>query len=161
MTDYTGQKPAINVYNLYVDKAYKNITSAQQLAALILTEPMKAAGIQGATIYGAAMLTGVAFLPVAAAMTFAGKDSDSKKFKVSVDKAFNTSVSVLNELGSISIENKTRGAIDGETNSCQVSIRVSKADNSQTIITVSARKYLMPRPEVAAGLLYEIEQKLK
>ncbi|MBU1124958.1 MAG: AsmA family protein, partial [Candidatus Omnitrophica bacterium] len=76
MKDYSvGKESAVKVYEVNLKKAYKNITSASQLAVLILAEPMKAAGIKGASIYGAALLTGVGFIPVAIVATFAGKDS--------------------------------------------------------------------------------------
>jgi len=73
--DYTmGTEPGVRVYDVNRHKSYKGIPTAQQLALLVLAEPMKAAAIQNAAIYGVTMLAGVAVLPVAAAATFIGKD---------------------------------------------------------------------------------------
>ena len=160
--DYSlGAEPVIKVYDINLHKAYKNITSAQQLTALILAEPMKAAGIQGAQIYGVAMLAGVAFLPVAIVATFAGKDSVAEDFAVDFNRAYNASLSVLKVMGKISKEDRPAGVIVAEVNSAKVELRINKKANNKTEILVSARRYLLPRPEVAGGILYEISGKLK
>ena len=162
LKDYSsGGEPVIKVYDINIHKVYKNITSAQQLTALILTEPMKAAGIQGAKIYGVAMLAGVAVLPVAIVATFAGKDSVAEDFSVDFDRVYNTSLSVLKVMGRISREDKGAGVISAEVNSAKVELRVNKKASNKTEIFVSARRYLLPRPEVAGGVLYEISSKLK
>ncbi|MFA5276217.1 MAG: AsmA family protein [Candidatus Omnitrophota bacterium] len=162
LKDYSSQgEPVVKVYDINLHKGYKNITSVQQLTALILTEPMKAAGIQGAKIYGVAMLAGVAVFPVALAATFAGKDSAAKDFAVDFDRAYNTSLAVLKRMGKVSGENKNNAAISAEVNSAQVNVKINKKANNKTEVFVSARRYLLPRPEVAAGVLYEISEKLK
>jgi len=162
LKDYSsGGQLEVKVYDINLHKAYKNITSVQQLTALILAEPMKAAGIQGAQIYGVAMLAGVAVLPVAIVATFAGKDSVSEDLSVDFDRAFNASLSVLKKMGKVDKEDKNAGLIVAEVNSAKVELKVSKKANNKSGIFVSARRYLMPRPEVAAGVLYEIKGKLK
>lgn len=68
VTDY-GKNPAhVQSYDIGVhDKTYKNIKSAQQLAALVMVEAMGPTALKGAAIYGAATFLGVAFLPLGAA----------------------------------------------------------------------------------------------
>jgi len=162
LKDYSsGGEPVIKVYDINLNKTYKNITSVQQLTALILGEPMKEAGIQGAQIYGVAMLAGVAVLPVAIVATFAGKDSTVKDFTVDFNRGYNASLSVLKTMGRISKEDRPAGAISAEVNSARVEVRVNKKADNKTEIFVSARRYFLPRPEVAAGVLYEISRKLK
>ena len=39
-----GEKPSVEVFDIGISKTYENITSAQQLVALILAEPMKKSG---------------------------------------------------------------------------------------------------------------------
>jgi len=160
--DYSaGQEPGIKVYDVNINKSYKNITSAQQLAALVLTEPMKAAGIQGAKIYGAAMLTGVAFLPVAIAATFAGRDSVQQDFNATSDKAYEVSLAVLKRMGKVTREDKAGGIIKADVNSVSVALRLNKKSANKTEVIVSARKFLLPKPEIAGGVLHEISQILK
>lgn len=162
LKDYSASgAPLVQVYNINIDKGYKNITSAQQLVALILAEPMKAAGIQGAKIYGVSMLAGVAVLPVALAITFAGKDYAQEKLKVSFDKLYDISIELFKRIGKVDSENRVNGVIDADVGGVDVSVNLKKISSGLTEITVSARKYLLPKPEIAAGIIYQISEELK
>jgi len=160
--DYTvAGEPVVKVYDINMRKSYKNITSAQQLAALILAEPMKAAGIQGAAIYGAVMLTGVAVLPVAVALTLIGRDSVQQDFIATFNNVFEETLKVLKRQGKITKEDKIRGIISVTINSAQINVKIIKKAGNKTQVVVSARKYLLPKPEIAGGVLYRISEKLK
>lgn len=161
LRDYARKDPTIKVYDIDIDKSYKNITSAQQLAALILAEPMKAAGIQGAKIYGVAMLAGVAVLPVSIAATFVGRDSVQGDFAVNFDRIFAVSSATLKRMGKVTREDKLAGTLSAVVNAAQVSLKVTKKSDNKTGIVVSARKYFLPKPAIAGGVLYEISEKLK
>ncbi|MDD5561762.1 MAG: AsmA family protein [Candidatus Omnitrophica bacterium] len=160
--DYSsGREPIVKVYDINIGKSYKNITSVQQLAALILAEPMKAAGIQGAEIYGVAMLSGVAVLPVAVAVTLIGRDSAQQDFISTFDNVYRRSLEVLKRKGNLTREDKLRGVISATINSTQITVKIKKKTGSKTQVIISARKYLLPKPEIAGGVLYEISEKLK
>jgi len=160
--DYSVEGPAaIKVYDVNLKKSYKNITSVQQLAALIISEPLKAAGIQGLKVYAVSMLTGVAALPVAAVLTFAGKDYAQASFKVTLDKAYDVGLQVLKKMGVVKRENKADGIISAEVNGANVTFKLKKLNDTTTEITVSARKLGFPKPEVASGVIYQITDKLK
>jgi len=156
-----GKEPSVQVYDINIHKVYKNITSAQQLAALIMSEPMKAAGIQGAKIYGAAILTGVAVLPVAAVLTFAGKDSVKQEFNSGLDAVYKVSLAILKQMGNVNKEDKAGMVISAKVNSADVTIKLRKISNNKTEVTISARKYFIPKPEIAGGVLYKISEKIK
>ena len=158
---FPGGEPIVKVYDINIRKSYKNITSAQQLTALILAEPMKAAGIQGANIYGAAMLTGVAVLPVAVAVTLIGRDSVQQDFISTFDNVYAASLEVLKRKGKITREDKLRGVISATINSVQVTVKIKKNAGNNTQVIISARKYLFPKPEIAGCILYGILEKLK
>lgn len=159
--DYSVQKePAVTVYNINLDKAYKNITSVQALVALLFAEPLKAAGIQGAAVYGVAALSGVAILPVAVVATFIGKDSVEEEFSANPDKVYNASIAVLKQKGKITKEDKDLRMISGVLNSAQIVVKIRKNANNKTGLVISARKFFLPKQEIAAGLLYEISQYL-
>jgi len=161
MKDYSiPGVPAIKVNEINIDRTYKNITSAQQLVALILSEPMKAAGIQGAAIYGAAMMTGVGIVPVAIASAFIGKDSVQQVFDASFDKVYDVSLAVLQEMGQVSSESRADGAISATVSKALVRLEV-KTKEDKTELTISARKYMLPEPSIAGGVLYKIEEQLK
>lgn len=162
LRDYSsGKEPILNAYEINIHKTYKDITSAQQLAALIMTEPMKAAGIQGAKIYGVAALAGAAILPVGIAATFAGKDSAKQEFAAGFDDAYAAALAVMQKKGNVTAEDKASGIIKAEVNSAGVALKINKISANKTEIVASARKMLLPKPEIAAGVIYEISEKLK
>ncbi|MDP3042700.1 MAG: AsmA family protein [Candidatus Omnitrophota bacterium] len=160
--DYSVKElPVIKVYDINLKKTYKNITSVQQLAVLIMAEPLKAAGIQGAIIYGVMMLTSVAALPVAAVFTFAGKDYAEADFDASWDLAYDIGLKQLQKAGKIKTQNKQNGVIDANVNGAGVTLKLKKVTNNKTHIVVSARKFGLPQPEISAGVLYRISDELK
>lgn len=159
--DYSvGREPAIQVYDINLDKRYSNITSAQQLAVLILVEPMKAAGIRGAAIYGAALLTGVEFLPVVAAVTLTGRDSVEQVLEAGQDRVFDAAVRVLTRMGSITGRSQSDGVIHAAVQGAGVTVKLRRRSEHATSVTISARKYLIPKPAVANGVLYELTREL-
>lgn len=153
--------PVIQVYDINIKKSYKNITSAQQLAALIISEPLKAAGIQGLKVYGAAMLTGVAVLPVAAAFTFAGKDYARDTLGVSFEKAYDAGLKAIQAAGVVKKGNKTTGVISAAVDGASVNFKLRKLSGASTEVTISARKFGLPKPAVASGILYRMKEELK
>jgi len=160
--DYSvGAEPAISVYDINLKKTYKNITSAQQLAALIISEPMKQAGIRSAGIYGAAMLTGVGFIPIVAITTLTGKDSVAQEFNVAKDKLYDISLGVLKQMGKVNKEDKSGGLIVADVNGVGVTLRLKQVTNRSSQVNISARKFKMPKPEVANGVLYHINEHIK
>jgi hypothetical protein len=162
MRDYTaGPEPSVRAYDINFKKSYKDITSAQQLAALILAEPMKQAGIKGAGIYGVALLTGVGIIPVAVVATFAGKDSVEQELKVPLGKLYETALQVLQGMGTVIGEKKSEGVITANVQGADVTVNLKEVSASSTKITVSARKYMLPKQETANGVLYQITEKLK
>lgn len=160
--DYsTGGQPIIKVYEINLKKTYKGITSAEQLAALIIAEPLKAAGIEGAKIYGAMMLTGAAALPVAAVFTFAGKDHAESDFNVSWDRAYEAGINQMGKAGKIKAENRQNGVINASINGANVTLKLKKITEAKTNVVISARKLGLPKPEISAGILYQISEELK
>ena len=152
---------AIKVYELNIRKKYSNITSADQLALLVVSEPLKAAGIKGLSIYGVSMLTGVAALPVAAAFMLAGKDHTQAVFDVSWARAFEAASDALREAGTVKSADLMTGAISGDVRGAAVAVKLKKIAANKTEVRVSARKLLLPQPEIAAGVVYRIADRVK
>ena len=158
--DYTkGEEPEIKVYNVNLDnKVYKNITSAQQLVTIVLVEAMKPAALSGAKMYAASALFGPMGL---AAGVLVGKDSGVQEFKASVDKVFSTSLAVLKEMGGeIKSHDPVTGEIKAKVSGSDVTIQIQKVAGGKTAIDVAARKMMLPKPEIANGILRQIAQKL-
>jgi len=160
--DYSvGDKPSVQVHEVGVkNKVYKNITSADQLATLVLTEAMKGAGIKGAAIYGAASILGVAFLPAGVVGVLAGKDSSQAEFSVDFDTVFSTSLEVVQQMGKVKKEDKGNGVIKGNVSGADVTLKLEPKEG-KVGVTISARKFMLPKPEIAGGILHQISEKLK
>ncbi len=160
--DYSVEgQPVVKVYDINLKKTYKNITSVQQLAALIISEPLKAAGIQGLKMYGVSMLTGVAALPVLAAFTFAGKDYAQETFNVTMERAYDAGLQAIKMAGKVMKENKGSGVISAEVNGARVTLKLKKLSEKSTQVTISARKFGLPQAEIASGVMYRLSEQLK
>jgi hypothetical protein len=160
--DYSVHGPlAIKVHDVDIKRTYKNVNSLQQLIALLIAEPLKAAGINKLSQYGVSMLTGVAALPVAVAFTLAAKDYARQGYNASWSKAYEVSLSALKEAGTVKSENKETGIISAEVMGAQITLKLAKLSWFKTLITISARRFLLPQPEVAGGVMYRISDKLK
>jgi len=159
--DYTfGTEPGVRVYDVNRKKSYKGIPTAQQLALLVLAEPMKDAAIKNAQIYGAAMLTGVAALPVVLAATFIGKDSVQQIIDADFEHVYEISLEVMKRMGRITKDDLSGGVIKANINGAMVALILRKSEDNKTEITISARKYLFPKLDIAGGVLYQIADKL-
>ena len=159
--DFRVEPPSVEVHEIGISKSYKNITSPQQLAALVLMEPMKSAGIKGAAIYGAAALTGVGLVPVVAGSILLGKDNVEKEFGGGYPRVYDACLAVLQQGGSVKSEDRGGGMITGEVPGGSVTIRLEKDSGGKVKVTVSARKMMLPKPDVAGGVLYQISERLK
>ncbi|MDD4953926.1 MAG: hypothetical protein PHG40_03350 [Candidatus Omnitrophica bacterium] len=160
--DYSAQgQPVIKVYDVNLKKTYKNINSAQQLVALIISEPLKAAGIQGLKVYGVAMLAGVGALPVVAAFTLTGKDYAQETFNVTMDKAYDAGLQAIKMAGKLTQENRAGGEISAEVSGAGVNLKIRKVSEKSTQVTISARKLGLPQPAIAAGVMYRLNEQLK
>ncbi len=160
--DYSVEgPPVVKVYDVNLKKAYKNITSAEQLVALIISEPLKAAGIQGAKVYGVSALAGVAALPVMAAFTFAGKDYAQETFNVTMQRAYDAGLQAIKIAGKVKQENRASGLINAEVNAARVTFKLKKLSEKSTQVTISARKFGFPQAETASGVMYRLNEQLK
>lgn len=157
-----GTEPSVQTFNVNLNnKTYRDIQSAQQLSALILVEAMKPTAIKGAKIYGVSTLLGVGFLPAGIAGALLGEDSARQEFDVAYDQAYRAVIEAIRDKGTIQSEKQDQGVAKAEVNGHSVSAKVTRLDQRKTEVVVTARKLLMPKPEMAQEILSEIQQRLK
>jgi len=157
----TQDKPVVEAFDVNIKgKVYKNITDARQLAALVITEAMRQTTIKSAGIYSASSLAGVAILPLAAAVMFTSTDSVNAVFGQGMNEVFLICLETLKQTGRLTSEDKAKGMISGESSGSTITIKLENAGN-KTKVTVSARKFLFPKKEIAGGLLFQISEKLE
>ncbi|TAN60769.1 hypothetical protein EPN16_04565 [bacterium] len=162
--DFTkGEKPSIEIFEANIkNKAFKNISSAEQLASLVLLEALKPTAIKGAKIYALSGLAGVSvFSPVGAALVLAGKDSAEASFGKSYGQVYESSLEIMNKNVKVQLEDRGTGIIKGEADNVNVTVKIAQINEKSVRVTVTARKYILPKPKIASGILYEISQKLK
>ncbi len=160
--DYSVEgQPAVKVYDINLKKTYKNITSVQQLVALIITEPLKAAGIQGAKVYGASALAGVAALPVMAAFTITGKDYVEETFNVTMERAYDAGLQAIKTAGKVIGEDRSGSTISAAVSGARVTFKLKKLSQNSTQVTISAHKFGLPQAETASGVMYRLKERLK
>ena len=160
--DFSKEPAVIQVYDVGLkDKTFHNITSPEQLVTSILLEAMAPTAIKSAKVYAAAAILGVGFLPAGMAGLLIGKDDATADFKVSFDQAYDASLKLVQSIGELKTENRSKGTIQAKVDGSDVTVLVIKSNNRSTQIAVSARKYMIPRPEVAGGVLHQLTEKLK
>ncbi len=154
---HRGVEPDVRVYELNVHKSYKGVPSVQQLLALVMAEPIKATGIKGAQIYGVVMLAGVAVLPVAIAATFIGKDSVSQEIDAPFKRVYAVCLAVSKRMGKVLREDAAQGLVQANINGVNVTLRSTRQGN-HTLLKIGARKFMIPKLDIAGGVLYQISQ---
>ncbi|MCF7874830.1 MAG: hypothetical protein K9L87_03735 [Candidatus Omnitrophica bacterium] len=159
--DYTTDNPPkVRVHNINRQKSYKGIPTARQLIFLVLTEPMKAAAIENAAIYGATLATGFTVLPIVVATKFIGKDHVQNVVDLNFKDLYKISLEVMKNKGQITKEDPSGGAIKATIEGARVALALRQISDDKTEITISARRFMFPQVEIAAGILYQIVDKL-
>jgi len=161
--DYTkGDQPLIEVFDIHVkDKTYKNITSTQQVAVLVLAEALKPTAIKSAGVYAAAAILGTGLFPASVVGMFTGKDHAEAEFRITSQKLHEATLQILKKSGEIIQENKAQGFIKAKVDGADLNITIDPKTSGRSTIRISARKYLMSKPEIAAGILYQLQEKIK
>jgi hypothetical protein len=160
--DYSaGTEPRVRVHDVNRHNSYKGIPTAKQLAYLVIGEPLRAAAIKDAAILGAALVSGFTAVPVAVAATFIGKDYVQQIINASFEHLYKVSLEVIKRMGKITKEDEPNGVIKANINGAMVALILRKDAYNNTEITISARKYVFPKLQIAGGVLYQILDKLQ
>ena len=169
--DYSkGGKVSILAYDIGVkNKEFKDITSPEQLATLVLTRAMGPTALKSAGIYAAATVLGVGFLPAGVAGVLLSNDSAAQTFRQDYDRMYQAAWEALTALGEIIEEKKggqksdasRTGDIKAKVQGTDVTLSVAEKEARQVEVTIKARKLMLPRPEVAGGVLYQIDEQLR
>ncbi len=157
-----GTEPTTQVFNInFLDKTFKNITSAQQLAVLVIAEAMKPTAIQGVQMYSAAAFSNLGLIPKGIVNNLLGKDDATEDFAQSFAKVYQAAFAVAQKLGQEVAGNKNIGLIKCKIDGAEVKVNVNQVTNNRVKVVVSARKMLLPQSGVASGVLYQISERLK
>ena len=161
--DYSQRdQPFIQAYDLGLkDKTFENIDSIPQMITLIMVQALGPTAIKSAGLYAVATVLGVGFLPAGILGVIVGNDASSAEFDKPFNHVFNVCLELAEQKGEVKSQDKADGRIRGRMDGVDITIKVEKTKNHKIGVTVEARKYMIPRPEVAGGILYQISEKLK
>ncbi len=159
--DYSHGKPVTQVFDVGLrNKSFKNIKTASQLASVIIVQGMGPAAVKGAAFYAATAALGVGFLPAGAVAMLVSKDHVDEYFKHNVEQVFAASESLMKEVGETVSADKASGSLKGKIDGADVTVKVEQVNN-QTQVTVSCRKMMLPKVEIASGFMYQLKEKIK
>jgi len=160
--DDSQTPPLIEAYNLNLkDKTIRDINGVPKLIGAVMFEALKPTAIQGAGLYAATTLMGVAFLPGLAIGLAVASDQAVSDMPFAVDHVFRQSLELVKRLGKVKKTDEAAGKIWGTVYGCDISIDVQKTGWGQSKIIIKARKYFFPKPQIAAGLLYQLKEGAK
>lgn len=161
-----GGLPHTEVFEVRILNAlYEGFPTFEDITAKVMSEIMKRTTIKGAKLLGLAVIAGAAggwsvIIPAEAVMVLSGKDSYQATFDAGYEDAYKAGLETAKELSKKFREYKDKGMIKGHIDGADVAIMIRKRDDGKTDIAVSARKHLLPKLNIAGGVLYEIAQKL-
>ncbi len=163
MKDYSkGGEPVISVFDVALkDKTFKNVDSVQKLITLVLVNAMGPTAIQSAGMYAAATILGVGFLPAGIVGAIVAKDDSTAEFKQSVPMVYESALKLIKEHGEVTYEDKKTGIIKAKENGVDLTIKVEKNEKGKTTANVTARKMMLPKPDIAGGIIYRLKERLK
>jgi len=149
----------IEAYDLNLkDKTIRNINGVPKLVGSVLFEALKPTAIQGAGMYAATTLLGVGFLPGLAIGVAIAKDDAIWDFPNSKSQIYQQSLELVNRLGGkIKKTDVATGRISANVYGCDITIEIQDQGWNRSKIIIKARKYFLPKPEIAEGLLYQLK----
>ena len=163
-TDYTKAKdgrPKVEVFDRPVkQKTFENVTSVQQLVLAVLSNAIGPAALKGAGIMGAATIAGVGFLPIGILTVVVAKDSASQTFMMDSSRVFDKTQEFLRQTGELKVVDKMKGTLEASVQGHLVRVSLKELPGRMTQVTLKARKLLIPKPRFAAGLLYQLDQRI-
>ncbi len=155
--------PLIKAYDLNLkDKTIRNVDSVGKLVGVVLFEVLKPGAIQSAGFYAATTLMGVAFLPGLAIGVAISNDEAVTQVHHPSTQVYQQCLQLVRRLGGqIKKADDPAGRIYAKIYGCDISIEVKKQGLISSKVVIKARKYFLAKPEIAAGLLYQLKGELK
>ncbi len=154
--------PFVQAYDVAIkDKTIKNINGLPKLITIMIVEALKPTAIRSAGLFAATSLMGVAFLPALAVGVVVANDESKAQLNHSSQRVYQESLKLIKELnGNIKKTEEKQGKIFAKVYGCDISIEIQDKGWGKSAILIKARKYLLAKPEIAAGLLYQLTQRL-
>ena len=159
--DDSQTPPFIKAYDVNLkDKTIRNINGVPKLVGIVLFESLKPTIIRSAGLFAATTLLGVGFLPGLAIGVAIANDEEDSQIPYSFSQVYQQSLQMIQRLGKIKKTDAAAGQIFAKVYGCDIVINIQKQGWSASKVIITARKYFLAKPEVAAGLLYQLKESL-
>jgi hypothetical protein len=157
-----GQTPAlIEAYDVDLkDKTIRNIEGVNKLVGLVLWEALKPTALRSAGISVATTLLGVGFWPGLVIGVAVANDEEASLIPYPVFQAYQKSLQLVKRLGTIKKTDAAAEKIFAKVYGCDIVIEIQKQGWSSSKVIIKARKYFLAKPEIAAGLVYQLKESL-
>ena len=142
------------------DKTIRNIDGVPKLVGLVLVEALKPTALRSAGMFAATTLLGVGFLPGLAIGVVVAKDDEVSEISHPAFQVYQQSLQMVKRLGTIKKTDAQAGQIFAKVYGCDIVITIQKEGWMSSKVIIKARKYFLAKPEVAAGLLYQLKESL-
>jgi len=155
-----GKAPAlIEAYDLNLkNKTIRNINGVPKLIGAVMFEALKPMAIQSAGLYAATTLLGVGFLPGLAIGVAVANDESVAQMPNSFGQLYQQCLELVKRLnGRIKKTDAAAGNIWAKVYDCDIFFNIQDQGWGKAKITIKTRKYFLAKPEIAAGLLYQLK----
>ncbi len=107
------------------------------------------------------LLSGCWFLAGGVAGYEVSADNVKGHFDTSFEEAYQVSLRLMQSLGKTNLEDEKGGWIKADIDNHIVALHIEKLTERTVQITVSARKYTIPKPQFARNILDKISSRLR
>lgn len=107
------------------------------------------------------LLSGCWFIAGGVAGYEVTQDSVQGHFDTSFEEAYQVSLKVMQSLGKTNVQDEKGGWIKTDIDNHVVALHIEKLTERTVQITVSARKYTLPKPQFARNILDKISSRLR
>lgn len=107
------------------------------------------------------LLSGCWFLVGGAVGYEVSPDSVRGHFDTSFIRAYSVSLDVMRKHGKTTIEDEKKGWIKADFDNYNAAVHIEQLTERTVQITISARKYALPKPQFARDILSKISRRLK
>ncbi|MEW6170913.1 MAG: hypothetical protein AB1472_05100 [Candidatus Omnitrophota bacterium] len=156
-----SDRPLPEIKDINIKKIYKNVTSFNQLAMLILADSLGSTFLKGMETYGIYALATTYIIPIKITTSLIAKDSIEASFNADFNNVYEISLKAMDRVGEIIKQDRKLGVIKGKIHSVDIIIRILQREKDKINIIIAARKMMFPKPNIAESILYEISERLK
>ena len=157
-----GDDPIVTVHEIPLkDKEIRDIDSFEKLVTVLIVHAMGPTAIKSAGIYAAAAVLGVGFLPAGVLGVIVADDDAILDTSIGYEKAFDMCLEFIAERGKLRKQHREKGFLTAKIDGHDVRFDIKKGEKKSVQIKVTARKFLLPKPAYAGGIVYQLEQRLR